>query len=56
MKDVEMPDIFDGLAGGEDTTTVKLLLGFGSEDPTRSRTRCDSEESFLTRSSSGVVK
>ena len=32
MQEVDIPDIFDVLAGGEDESAVKLLLGFSAED------------------------
>ena len=32
MQEVDMPDIFDVLAGGEDENAVKYLLGFSAED------------------------
>jgi hypothetical protein len=32
MQEVDIPDIFDVLAGGEDENAVKYLLGFSAED------------------------
>ena len=32
MQEVDIPDIFDVLVGGEDESAVKLLLGFSAED------------------------
>ena len=32
MQEVDIPDIFDVLEGGEDESAVKYLLGFGGED------------------------
>ena len=34
MQEVDIPDIFDVLEGGEDEGAVKYLLGFGGEDGT----------------------
>ena len=34
MQEVDIPDIFDVLEGGEDENAVKFLLGFAAEDPT----------------------
>ena len=33
MQEVDIPDIFDVLEGGEDETAVKFLLGFNGDDP-----------------------
>lgn len=32
MQEVDIPDIFDVLEGGEDESAVKFLLGFNGED------------------------
>ena len=32
MQEVDIPDIFDVLEGGEDESAVKFLLGFNAED------------------------
>ena len=32
MHEVDIPDIFDVLVGGEDESAVKFLLGFSPED------------------------
>ena len=32
MQEVDIPDIFDVLEGGEDESAVKYLLGFGGGD------------------------
>ena len=33
MQEVDIPDIFDVLEGGEDENAVKFLLGFASDEP-----------------------
>ncbi len=33
MQEVDIPDIFDVLEGGEDENAVKFLLGFAAEEP-----------------------
>ena len=32
MQEVDIPDIFDVLEGGEDESAVKFLLGFNGDD------------------------
>jgi hypothetical protein len=32
MQEVDIPDIFDVLEGGEDENAVKFLLGFAADD------------------------
>ena len=32
MQEVDIPDIFDVLEGGEDESAVKFLLGFNADD------------------------
>ena len=36
MQEVDIPDIFDVLEGGEDENAVKFLLGFASDEPMQS--------------------
>ena len=42
MQEVDIPDIFDVLAGGEDESAVKFLLGFSAEDEAAAALMADS--------------
>ena len=48
MQEVDIPDIFDVLAGGEDESAVKLLLGFSAEDEAAVAMMADSGGGGLT--------